>query len=362
MLVSLERQGGGEELAGRLQLTSLDGGADALLELSGRLHESTPLRLSARQDGAAVFTCDPADLDPESATDAVLAQILRGCQAQLLSLHGAAVDDLDPVAVHQTRVGLRRLRAALGLFKPLLPPSLSARLNDEARWLGSMLAPVRDWDVYLEESLAQFRASTPDDPGLLELIRRAVAARAQSASAMRAALTSKRPLAFYIDLEFAIERRVWRDQSITETTVGLFAPICVVAPQLLDRLWRGVRKEAKGMRTGGPEARHELRKRIKKLRYSVEFVQCIGSKRDVKQFLSELSELQQRLGVANDVRVAEDLTAQLLAREGSIALARAGGFICGWMAHAHETAPTDAADGWRRLRETPKFWRELIDA
>jgi triphosphatase len=357
MLLALEPSAPGgdpRELAGRVRLTLLDGSADAFVALVLRLHAAVFLRLEAAETEAT-------SLDPDGATESALATILRARLGDLLRLHGAAASTGEVEAVHQTRVGLRRLRAALGLFKPLLPSAFSSHFNEEARWLGSMLAPVRDWDVFLSESLTPFLTRLPTDPGLSELARLAAEARDRAAEAMSDALRSSRCLAFHVELELAIQRRVWREQAVTETAASLFAPIGEIAPDLIDRLWRGVRRDGKRLSTGGPEASHDLRKKIKKLRYSIEFFGELYSKRDVKGYLADLAQMQQRLGVANDATVAQALTAQLVRGHPTAALVRIEGFIAGWLAHQWGDAPPDAEEGWRRLRSAPKFWRERAD-
>jgi triphosphatase len=50
--------------------------------------------------------------------------------------------------VHQARVATRRLRAALRLFKDVLPEE-AAGLRDELKWIANQFAPVRDLDVQL---------------------------------------------------------------------------------------------------------------------------------------------------------------------------------------------------------------------
>lgn len=357
MLLALEPSAPGldpQRLAGRLRLTLLEGSADALVAFVLRLHAAVFLRLEPSP-------AESTPLDPDGATESALAMILRARLGDLLRLHGAAASIGEVEAVHQTRVGLRRLRAALGLFKPLLPSAFSSHFNEEARWLGSMLAPVRDWDVFLSESLAPFIARLPGDPGLADLLRLAGESRDGAAEAMGEALRSARCLAFHVELDLAIQRRVWREQAVTETAASLFAPIGEIAPSLIDRLWRGVRRDGKRLSTGGPEAGHDLRKKIKKIRYSIEFFSELYPKRDVKDYLADLAQMQQRLGVANDAAVALALTAQLVRAQPTAALIRIEGYIAGWLAHQWGAAPPDAEEAWRRLRSTPKFWRNRSD-
>jgi CHAD domain-containing protein len=49
--------------------------------------------------------------------------IFESCFDQWLANQAAALDGRDPEGVHQMRVGLRRLRSALSIFKKLIPKS-----------------------------------------------------------------------------------------------------------------------------------------------------------------------------------------------------------------------------------------------
>ena len=53
-----------------------------------------------------------------------------------------------PHEIHQLRVGARRLRVALRVFRRLLPSTAAKRLRDDLRWFARALAEVRDLDVY----------------------------------------------------------------------------------------------------------------------------------------------------------------------------------------------------------------------
>ncbi|UQX89515.1 CYTH and CHAD domain-containing protein [Jatrophihabitans telluris] len=50
-------------------------------------------------------------------------------------------------AVHKTRVGIRRYRAALRVFAPMVDRSRAARLDAELKWLAAELGEVRDREV-----------------------------------------------------------------------------------------------------------------------------------------------------------------------------------------------------------------------
>jgi CHAD domain-containing protein len=69
---------------------------------------------------------------------------------EALREHGCGIrDGDDPEAVHQARVAVRRMRAALRLGRPYLRPDWRAGLDGELKWLGGVLGPLRDADVFV---------------------------------------------------------------------------------------------------------------------------------------------------------------------------------------------------------------------
>ena len=72
--------------------------------------------------------------------------------AHLTTNYPAAADG-DNAGVHQIRVAIRRLRAALTLFRPLLDPHAETRFSEALRSLGRIFGEARDWDVFCSEML-----------------------------------------------------------------------------------------------------------------------------------------------------------------------------------------------------------------
>jgi inorganic triphosphatase YgiF len=64
-----------------------------------------------------------------------------------------AVRRSDSEGVHQMRVGLRRMRAAISLFAKLLGDHETERVKSELKWLTGELAPARDLDVYMRNEI-----------------------------------------------------------------------------------------------------------------------------------------------------------------------------------------------------------------
>src|ERR1051325_6903209 len=86
-------------------------------------------------------------LDPRMSAGEAFRAIALGCLHHAAA-NESAVRERDAEGVHQMRVGLRRLRAAIALFSDLLDDEEPARLKGELKWLTGELGPARDLDVY----------------------------------------------------------------------------------------------------------------------------------------------------------------------------------------------------------------------
>src|ERR1051325_368345 len=100
----------------------------------------------------------------------------------------------------------------------------------------------------------------------------------------------------------------WRKGGLSRK---LDAPIVALAPRLLHRRRRAVRRRAKGFAGQSPERRHRLRIALKKLRYAGELLSGLYDTGVVARFTKPLKRLQDQLGDANDLRVAREIIAEL---------------------------------------------------
>jgi inorganic triphosphatase YgiF len=73
-----------------------------------------------------------------------------------------AVRQRDPEGIHQMRVGLRRLRAALSLFKDMLQGRETDHIKSQLKWLTEQLGPARDTDVFVRKTVVPYLERHPD--------------------------------------------------------------------------------------------------------------------------------------------------------------------------------------------------------
>lgn len=222
----------------------------------------------------------------------------------------------DIEALHDMRVGVRRLRTALRLFAKQLPappesPGAAegdpgrdggiAAIDASLRWLAAELGVVRDLDVQLER-IEEWREALeePDaralDPLAALLRQRRDAARA----AMIAALDTPRLPALIAALEAmaAAGRADLPKRALKPATAAL--------PAILEKQHRALRTRVLRIEDDPhppADLLHETRIRAKRLRYAAEFATPVYGK-PARALVSTLKRAQDVLGLHQDAEVA----------------------------------------------------------
>ena len=94
-----------------------------------------------------------ARLSAETPPDVALRHIVAECHRDLRKYRDMALHSRRPEGIHQTRVALRRLRAAFGLFGGTLDGPAGRAIAAEAKWLAGECGPARDLHVFLHETV-----------------------------------------------------------------------------------------------------------------------------------------------------------------------------------------------------------------
>lgn len=284
--------------------------------------------------------------------------VLRDCFEQI-SANAEVVRRLeDPEGPHQLRVGLRRLRSAFLVFRDVIGGSAAAsHLNAEARWLGQQVGALRDLDVAQADLLVPEAAAHPDETGFEALNGRLGVEADKVRDALRVTLGEARTQMFILDLAEFIETRGWLLPDDFGQTERLAQPVERMAKRALEKRWTRVSKRARGIATLDIEARHELRKDLKKLRYGIEFFAPVLPPKRTKAFLKRLKTLQQLFGDLNDLAMAQELfTGPGAPGARDAGVQRAVGLILGSRAVKAEAAWHDARALWEALRAEPRPW------
>ncbi len=262
---------------------------------------------------------------------------LLSCLEQIsVNASQVASGAFDDEHVHQLRIGLRRLRTALRLFRD---PAF-AELAVQAAILFRRFGAARDRAAVaapLERELAQALAAaglafappplpatdTEGDPVVLTRL-----GPAQTLLLDLFALTQAEP-----------------------------APPAPDAPGLrntlarqLTRWHRRAHADADRFDELDDTSRHTLRKRAKSLRYGVEFAASLFKRRDVERYLKPLQGLQQRLGAIVDATVALDAYRGHSEEDPHVL------FALGWLAAHKQSLLRKSRRPVRAFLKCKRFW------
>jgi triphosphatase len=307
------------------------------------------------------------DLAPGAATRDGFKAIGLACLKQMIGNEPALLAG-DPEGVHQMRVGLRRLRAAISLFADILQDPQTAALKDELKWLTGELGPARELEVLVTRVVAPVRRRHSRLEGISGLSRDLTQQRAAALARAQEAVRSPRFRALTLDIAAWLEAGEWtRPQDDLVRDRGDVA-IETSAAEQLTRRFRKIRKQGKKLARLDAGSRHKLRIQAKKVRYASEFFADLfpGKKaaRRRAKFLSALERVQDCLGDLNDIAVHEDrITAianrrgQSRRRRGSSKRAFAAGLLTGREDARLDTVLASASEAHAALVKIKPFWR-----
>jgi inorganic triphosphatase YgiF len=324
---------------------------DVPLQLGHMSKAERGYRLAAAQPLRAV-KAQPLALDAAMSVEQVFLAIAGNCLEQVSGNQDGVAGGEDVESVHQMRVGLRRLRSALGMFKSLL--ALPDALKSELGWLGGALGEARDWDVLAGNTLAQLDGEAQADAAALAEAAHAQA-RCKHVQAAQA-VTSARCTACMLGLQRWLQARAWRDSCSARQLRRLDAHVSPFAHSTLRKDQRRLMKRGKRLLHATPQQRHQVRIAAKKTRYATEFFASLFAARAVQPYVGRLSALQDELGWLNDVQVADRLLQQLPDAQpdlpGQEGLRLHAAFIRGYLAARAQAQDADGRmhKAWRRFK------------
>lgn len=294
-----------------LELELKTGEPRQLFALARRFIDKAPLRLSfiSKGDrgnrlaegswGHPVGASTPK-LTPEMTAADAFRTICHSCLYDFMLNEPAVADDGDIEGVHRARIAIRRLRAALSLFKPLIADDEYEHLRRELSWLSGLLGAARDLDVMQRETFeppAEAGAAPMGTNALLTVVARR---RGVARDALNKALLGERMRKLLLDLAHWLDHGAWRTAKETD----IDHPVLQQARKLLTRQFKKLRKLSRRLAKAGPEERHGIRIAAKKLRYMSEFFDSLVTgrkrRRRFKKYTRALEAIQGALGEIHD--------------------------------------------------------------
>jgi CHAD domain-containing protein len=269
--IEVERHEGGRKLLDRVD--------EALRQAGAAGGSFTPKHIRALGPLGPPDPSPPAGVSKrstagEAVTDALRADIARIFRYEPLVRLREPLPGGD-TAVHQMRVGVRRLRSDLKTFRPLLDTAWSKRLREELSWLADALGAARDAEVLrarLRKTADADPLSAIDDAALARMDADLAARHEDALAGLDEVLHSDR----YVVLLDHVVVAAAEPKLIAERAT---VPAPELLPKLVAKPWRVLANGADGVSgageldpLAGDDVWHQVRIRAKQARYATEAV------------------------------------------------------------------------------------------
>ncbi|MDP1965971.1 MAG: CHAD domain-containing protein [Reyranella sp.] len=271
--------------------------------------------------------------------DAALRRIVLTCRSDLHRYRAVVLASRQPEGIHQTRVALRRLRAAIGLFRDVVDDPKLRGIASEAGWLADECGPARDLHVFLTDVI-------PEAPRRISRVgTRLAAARLTRA---RRALGGNRFAQF--------DRNVERFILSPSSSGG--EPLKDFAARALDAHHAKVRRRGRNLSRLEAADLHRLRIAVKKLRYAATFLLPVFEPTATTTYVDATESLQNALGIMNDRTVGAKVLADISKASRPSDRARRPCKRLG--KHLKDSGRHDRRNlkqAWRAFKKAGPFWR-----
>jgi triphosphatase len=285
-------------------------------------------------------------------------QVARSCWDQISANAELLRRSSNREALHQLRVGLRRLRAAFSAFEHILPRESLDRWKHETKWLASELDSARDLDVFINYIWSLKAADAHDDDALSAVLgERLLLAQAVAYDLAVTAINSHRFASLRQSFTEWVEAAPGtRDDDALVRSLRE-GDASVLAVQTLRHLHRQLRKVGNHLATLSPERRHQARIKAKKLRYAAEFFSETFGKsahKQCSQYIASLTTLQKALGDLNDLVTARQCALAVVGRNADLAFY--AGQIVGGRSRGKRRLLAEAVRAYEKWSIAKRFW------
>ena len=333
-------------------------------ELAVKSKSQRGYELLAGED-SAVVRGEAIEIAADMPASAAFQSIGFACLKQIVANKPAILAG-DPEGVHQMRIGLRRLRAAISLFSDIVAKAEVRDIELELKWLTNELGPAREFDVFLTRVVAPLEKSHARLAGMRSLSHDLADRRDAAVARALTAVSSRRFRDMTMNVAAWLDIGGWREPPNELSRQRCEEPIEILARVQLKRRWKKIRKRGRLLAKLDPQARHKLRVQVKKLRYAAEFFKTVfpGKKKEKRRasFLSALKDMQDCFGDLNDIIEHEKLATGIA--KASVARSPrpsprvfAAGLLTGHEEARFKPLLTAAEHAYREFGKLKPYWR-----
>jgi len=322
--------------------------AGSELELSTRSKsdQGYELLLGTKSEVRETERSDQIEIQPSDSCLQAFTLIFSALGAQVMGNARAVLESPNARGPHQLRIGLRKLRTALRALRPIAKSPSLERFDALAGRLARDVGRLRDLDILISSVCQPIQALAPDKSGMTELNRALQQQHQARYKEVRSDLVGSDWSR--LQLYMALWPLTLRDVD------GIEQPVIDYSRRILRSKWKKVRRLGRRLEELSPEARHDMRKALKQLRYLSEFFAPLYAKRDSRSFIERLKQLQDIFGYLNDVYVARSLQALPELSAGAVSTAH---FVLGWHEAQAQHAWRKAERAWQQLEKSNRFWK-----
>lgn len=303
-----------------IELELKSGDAIQLFDLALALQQDIPMHIgnqSKAERGYALYApqpseavkAEPLSLSKSMTIEQAFQSIAINCMAQIQGNANSVAYEQDVESLHQMRVGLRRLRSALSLFRGVIQPPET--LQQELDWLAAELGAARDWDVMAYSTLSTFTEVLPGHTFFEDIKLAAIAKAQQKHETVSACINSQRYTRLILSFMRWVLGSNWRETATPQMHKKLATRLTKFSHNILHHHQERLHKHGKKLHDASPKQRHQTRIAAKKLRYATEFFQSLYPAKWLKPYVKALENLQDELGRLNDATVADRLLQEL---------------------------------------------------
>lgn len=239
--------------------------------------------------------------------------IANSCLHQLLE-NVPGISRSDSEAVHQMRVGLRRLRTVIAIFDDMVADKQRDSLKRELKWVAGALRQARDLDVLIGDIDTHYdndRAASD----LMEL--QSVLARRREAiyRETNQVIVSRRFRTLLLDVAGWIDTGDWLTMPNKTMRKLRDRQARRFAAKELSRRRKKILRAGRRLDKLGAVKRHKLRIDGKKLRYAAEFFADLFPAKShanrLNGMIHSLKDFQDALGTLNDIESRREFTREI---------------------------------------------------
>ncbi|NDP40856.1 MAG: CHAD domain-containing protein [Rhodoferax sp.] len=306
-----------------LELELLAGSPPALFAIARQIARTTavlPANISKAERGYLLIEgcldkplrAQPPSLTPKLPLPEASRRVLREMFCQFTSNLGLLCSSDNPEVVHQARVGWRRFKSALRLFK------IAVTGTEMPSWqalqpLLNLLSEVRNFDVACTETLppigvAYVAGDSRREQAWHRMERTLAQARTHQRELAREALRQPAVGASLLEITQWLEG-LSTARAQDEVSPEFKQPLQPWARRRIKRLHDQLQLALRD--TGDPDSQHHARIIAKRMRYSIEAMQPLLPKKRSQRWHEQATELQSSIGAARDVSLAITLVAKL---------------------------------------------------